>query len=140
MKKYFIAAYSILCIGMANVNAQISVIHNFNDTLGRYPIGSLTLSGNRLFGMTSQGGAKDSGCIFSINKNGSGYKDICDFNGKNGAHPIADLVVSGNTLYGMTFEGGANQYGCIFSIDTNGSGYKDLHDFNTSPVYILRPL
>ncbi len=83
--------------------------------------------------MTFQGGLHDSGCVFSIDTNGMGYKDILDFYGPNGAYPwMSSLILSGSMLYGMTEYGGAYNTGCMFSIDTNGSGYIDRHDFSSS--------
>jgi uncharacterized repeat protein (TIGR03803 family) len=113
-----------------NLWAQYSDLFNFSLTTGQYPVGSLTLSGNLLFGMTTGGGTKDSGCVFSIHTDGSGYKDLLDFNGKNGYLPYYEsLILSGNILYGMTSSGGVRDSGCIFSLDTNGNVFKDLHDF-----------
>ncbi len=76
-----------------------------------------------------------SGCIFSIDTNGSKYTDIFDFNGTNGATPQGgSLILSRNILSGMTEFGGVNNDGCIFSVDTNGSGYKKLLDFTTTLI------
>ena len=111
-------------------NAQLSVLHNFNDTLGANPWGHLTLLQNKFYGMAYQGGAHGRGCIFSIDTNGGGYKDIFDFNVANGSYPKGSLLISGKMMYGMTSAGGANNEGCVFSIDTNGSSYADLLDFN----------
>jgi uncharacterized repeat protein (TIGR03803 family) len=97
---------------------------------GGGPMGSLIISGKELYGMTISGGKYDSGCIFSIDTNGSVYKDMFDFNGKNGAYPEGSLTLYGSKLYGMTWTGGAFDSGCVFSIDTDGKGYKDLFDFN----------
>jgi uncharacterized repeat protein (TIGR03803 family) len=108
------------------------VLHNFNDTAGEMSIslGSLVLSGGVLYGMTEAGGKYNDGCIFSINTDGSNYKDILDFNGTNGYEPFGSLAVSGNKLYGMTSRGGANSFGLIFSIDINGKGYIDIWNFD----------
>jgi uncharacterized repeat protein (TIGR03803 family) len=73
--------------------------------------------------MTYFGGANNLGCIFSIDTNGSRYKDLLDFDVTNGATPTGDLTLLGNKLYGMTLNGDEN----LFSIDTNGTGYKALH-------------
>ena len=98
---------------------------------GSFPYGSLTLSGNKLFGMTSAGGVNDSGCIFSIDTNGNAYKDLFDFNGLNGDSPGFDsLILFKNMLYGMTPNGGKYGYGLVFSIDTGGNNFKDIFDFN----------
>lgn len=130
VKKYFLP-FALLFAGIFSLSAQYADIHDFNGTAGSSPEGTLTLIGNKLYGMTYQGGANNNGCVFSIDTNGSHYKDILDFNGSNGKYPYyGKLVFSGGILYGMTGAGGANNDGCIFSVDTNGSHYKDLHDFN----------
>jgi uncharacterized repeat protein (TIGR03803 family) len=99
---------------------------------GSEPEGSLTISGTKLFGMTSSGGGEYSGdgCIFSIDTDGNNYKVLMPFTGTNGNTPYGDLTLLGNKLYGMTAVGGAKDSGCIFSIDTDGTEYKDLHDCN----------
>jgi uncharacterized repeat protein (TIGR03803 family) len=131
MKKLLLISLAVFGFSLVNIcKGQYQLLHDFNDTAGEIPKGSLVLSGNVLYGMTETGGANDSGCIFSINTNGTGFKDLFDFNGTNGASPIRDLVFLGNRLVGMTYKGGVNGYGCIFSIDTNGNGYKDLFDFS----------
>jgi uncharacterized repeat protein (TIGR03803 family) len=98
---------------------------------GSYPKGNLVLSGNTLYGLTTNGGADDKGSAFSIQTDGTGYTQLLDFSGtENGRLPQGSLIISGDTLYGTTVEGGANDMGCLFSININGTGYKDLLDFN----------
>jgi uncharacterized repeat protein (TIGR03803 family) len=112
---------------------QYEDLHDFADTdgLGDGGFGSLTLIGNKLFGMTYNGGAHNDGYIFSVDTDGRKFLELFDFNGKNGKGPQGDLAVYGNKFYGMACKGGASNYGCLFSIDTNGrTGYKDIHDFN----------
>jgi len=114
-----------------------TIIHDFTkDTTfsvnSPYAVGSLTQVGSKLYGMTQAGGAYDSGFVFRVDTNGSGYKVILEFNGSDGSSPYGSLIYSKGILYGMTFQGGANNYGTIFSVDTNGGGYKDLFDFNNS--------
>jgi uncharacterized repeat protein (TIGR03803 family) len=89
----------------------------------------LMLIRNTLYGMTYLGGANNDGCVFSVDTNGSNYKDMLDFTGSNGQYPYGSLTLVGNLLYGMTFQGGLHNDGCIFTLDTNGGGYKDLYDF-----------
>ena len=107
-----------------------NAILTFNKANGAGPEGTPILSGNRLYGMTINGGAHDSGCIFSVDTNGNGYKDLFDFNGTNGSNPDGSLTLFGSQLFGMTFDGGINESGNIFALDTNGLYYKDLFDFN----------
>jgi uncharacterized repeat protein (TIGR03803 family) len=98
---------------------------------GRYPKGSLTLSGSTLYGMTSFGGTNDKGCIFSIGTDGIGYDRLYDFDGTaHGECPFGSLTISGSTLYGMTFQGGTSNLGCIFSYDPGHDRYFKLLDFD----------
>src|ERR1700744_4687880 len=99
IKKTFL--YIVFIMGMNTAKAQYTVLHNFNDTLGGFPTGSLTLAGNKLYGMTWMGGAYGAGIIFCINPDGSGYTDMLDFNGTNGSYPFGSLIADGNVLYGM---------------------------------------
>lgn len=105
-------------------------LFDFNNTNGSQPEyagGSLTLTGNLLFGTTYNGAAHDSGCIFSMYTNGSAYKDLYDFTGPDGAHPEGSLTLLGSTLYGATAFGGTNHQGVIFAFDT------------ASPVVMAKP-
>ncbi|HTB05867.1 MAG TPA: T9SS type A sorting domain-containing protein [Bacteroidia bacterium] len=114
----------------ASTQAQFTNLLNFDTVSGQSPFGNLTLSGNKLYGMTSTGGANNDGVIFMVDTNGGNYKDIYDFNGGFGSRPFGTLLLVGNKFYGMAEMGGGNGVGCIFSIDTNGGSYTDLFDFN----------
>jgi uncharacterized repeat protein (TIGR03803 family) len=92
--------------------------------MGCYPLGSLILAGSRLYGVTYKGGIYDSGCIFSIDTDGSGYKDMFDFNRTSGYFPSGSLILLRKVLYGMTKFGGANDSGVIF-------GFKDTNISNS---------
>ncbi len=105
-------------------------LHNFNNTTGAYPYGSLLYDGTYLYGMTEAGGAYNYGVIFKIKPNGSGYDTLLSFNGTNGSSPYGSFISIGSYLYGMTWSGGAIGGGTIFKIDTTGTGYVDLYDFN----------
>jgi len=97
---------------------------------GKWPVGSLTYLNGRLYGITNEGGLYDSGCVFSLDTNGSGFKDMFDCNGINGQWAWGDLTISGNKLFGMLSSGGVYGYGSLFSIDSGGGGFKDLKDFD----------
>ncbi|GEM_PF-1371452 len=99
-------------------------------TNGSNPYGSLTLSGEVLYGMTYGGGANNLGTIFKINIDGNGYTKLLDFAGTtNGSNPKGSLTLEGTVLYGMTYGGGTNNFGTTFKISSNGSGYTKLLDF-----------
>ncbi len=127
-------AYNLGCVFSVNKNGTgYKDLHDFNDTNGSNPQGSLIISGNILYGMTFYGGKNFYyGNIFSIQTNGTCFKDLHDFADTDGANPAGDLTLSGNTLYGMASGGGANNEGVIFSINTNGTGFTDLVDFDYS--------
>jgi uncharacterized repeat protein (TIGR03803 family) len=107
-------------------------LFDFNGANGENPHGNLTLSlsGKVLYGMTSIGGAKDSGVIFSIDTDGSHYKNMHSSNNFTGYDPWRALVLSGATLYGTMYSGGANGYGTYFSLDTAGGGFRRLYSFD----------
>jgi uncharacterized repeat protein (TIGR03803 family) len=88
-----------------------------------------------LYGMTLNGGTYDSGCIFSIDTNGSVYQNLFDFEGIFGIAPESSLTLSGNLLYGMTFEGGTNNDGVIFSLNYINAGLHNLMP-NTGSINI----
>ena len=88
---------------------------------GSYPVGSLILSGTRLYGMTYEGGADGLGNIFSVGIDGSDYENLYSFaGGTDGQWPRGDLTLSDGTLFGTTFDGGVNPfpngYGTVFAL------------------------
>jgi uncharacterized repeat protein (TIGR03803 family) len=130
--------------------SDYKVLYSFGSVTndGAYPMGSLTLSGSTLYGMTASGGACNkknggNGTIFKINTDGADYKVLYSFGSvkNDGAYPEADLTLSGSTLYGMTTAGGSSSAnifgsagdGTIFKIDTNGAGYQVLYRFSNYP-------
>jgi uncharacterized repeat protein (TIGR03803 family) len=110
-----------------------NTLHSFGSgTDGEYPYGSLTLSGNVLYGMTPGGGKFGEGSIFSIHTDGTLYDTLHNFgHGTDGGRPYGSLISAGNTLYGMTYDRGQYGSGNIFSIYINGTLYDTLHNFGT---------
>ncbi len=109
-------------------------LRDFGDTTdGGRPYGSLVLSadGKKLYGMTFEGGVGNLGNVFSVDTDGTGFKDLLDFNQTNGEEPMGALILStdGKKLFGMA-GGGFHLAGIIFSIDTGGAEYHDLLDFD----------
>ena len=128
-----------------------SVLHHFSvldsqtgtNADGAVPCGGVILSGDKLFGTASVGGAGGSGVVFSSSTNGGNFSTLHSFTpldtlaatNADGAMPFGGLVLSGNRLYGTTSAGGQGGRGTIFSIQTNGSGFAVLHHFTaTDPV------
>lgn len=112
---------------------------DFTNIDGAFPQGSLTLSGNMLFGTTFGGGISGRGTIFSVTTNGEGFTVLHSFgptvspgytNG-DGAWPFDSLVLSSNTLYGTASGGGAEGVGTVFAVNVSGSGFTVLRSFSS---------
>jgi uncharacterized repeat protein (TIGR03803 family) len=89
--------------------------------------------------MTSEGGSREFGVIFSFDPSSSTYKKLKDFDGTNGGRPHGSLMQARDgKLYGMTTYGGSGYIdgdtysgnGVIFSFDPSTSTYKKLKDFD----------
>jgi uncharacterized repeat protein (TIGR03803 family) len=85
-----------------------------------------------LWGMTTRGGAQNTGLIFKYTTATDSETDIHDFgNGAiDGQQPYGSLIPAGNgLLYGMTAIGGANSSGTIFSYNSLTGTETDIYDF-----------
>lgn len=112
---------------------DFTTLYNFDYyTTGGYPYGSLVKSGNKLFGMTHDGGNQYKGTIFSFDLSGSVFTTMHHFSGSDGSFPGGSLTLSGSLLYGMTSQGGSNNSGVLFSISTDGSGFTVLRHFDNT--------
>lgn len=131
--------------------ATLSVLHNFSlldsqagtNADGTDPWGGLILSGDKLYGTASAGGAGGNGVVFSVGTNGANFTALHSFapldtlhpTNADGAIPYGGLVLSEGTLCGTTFAGGLGGRGTIFSLQTDGLGFTVLHHFSaTDPV------
>jgi uncharacterized repeat protein (TIGR03803 family) len=85
---------------------------------------SLILSGSTLYGTTLRGGvAVDTGTIFRIQTDGSGYKTLKTFShGADGSKPTS-LILNGTTLYGTASKGGRSGMGTVFRMQTSGLSF-----------------
>src|SRR5579859_834715 len=93
---------------------------SFPDNFGNNPDGydpraAMVLSAGRFYGTTRYGGTNDSGVVYRMNSDGTGFTNIC-FGGS-----LAALAVSGTNIYGVN-DG-------IFKLSTNGSGRSTLYTF-----------
>jgi uncharacterized repeat protein (TIGR03803 family) len=104
---------------------------------GAFPLGTLALSGNTLYGTAQGGGSFGDGTVFSVNIDGSNFATLHAFTETNGADaansdgatPYAGLVIAGNALYGTATAGGGFGNGTVFALNTNGADFTDLHTF-----------
>ena len=151
----FSAGQSIFVIGGGSNTLGSSVLTNFT---GNDPNGDLVVSENVLYG-TTQGYPEDSGTVFAIGTDGTGFTNIYTFStagspgggivvggggfgpglggGKNadGAYPRAGLILAGSTLYGTTSGGGNNGSGTVFKINLDGTGFTSLMSFDPVAIF-----
>jgi uncharacterized repeat protein (TIGR03803 family) len=86
------------------------------------------------YGMTSEGGKYNGGCVFKINRKSGQLKIIKDFEIQNeGKNPYSDLCRADNgKFYGMTSQGGKYNLGVLFEWDPATNEYNKKLDFNGS--------
>ncbi len=109
-----------------------AVFLNESNVNGLGPRGSLMqASDGKLYGMTSEGGNKNSGVLFAYDPVTDVYAKKIDFNGNNGDFPTGGLLRAANgKLYGVTVEGGSRDYGVLFEYDPAANAYIDKFDFD----------
>ncbi|MFN0173182.1 MAG: choice-of-anchor tandem repeat GloVer-containing protein [Saprospiraceae bacterium] len=114
-----------------------TVKHNFDNTNGGYPYGSLIEWGGKFYGMTSQGGSDGLGVLFEYDPAGAGIYTVKHFFDSNGGYyPNGSLVVSNGKFYGMTLRGGVSNGGVLFEYDPAGAGiYTVKHFFDSNGGY-----
>ncbi len=91
----------------------------------------------------SGGGSNGVGAIFTLLRDGTGYKVLYSFGGvaQDGMWPGVPLVQSADgTLHGVTSSGGATNMGTVFALRPDGTAYRLLHVFQGSPDDGARPL
>jgi uncharacterized repeat protein (TIGR03803 family) len=96
---------------------QEQVLHEFTGgTDGSEPVGTVTLLGGQLYGLTSKGGTGcNCGTIFKLSPDGSAYSVVFAFSGDaTGFFPGDSLFAKGNALYGTAEFGGSNGDGVVF--------------------------
>lgn len=86
---------------------------------------------NKIYGMTTSGGANNGGVIFSYDIPTTTFSIVHDFSFFTGWTPFGTLRQASNgLLYGMAFGGGTGGYGVIFSFNPNNNNYSVVHNFN----------
>jgi uncharacterized repeat protein (TIGR03803 family) len=129
IRKLFLLPAVIVGLGLipaGRMTAQtFTTLYSFTDSSdGENPWVGLILSGNTLYGTTTV----NSGTVFKINIDGSGYTTLYHFTGGGGG-PCSALILSGKTLYGAASSGGTSLQGSVFAVNTDGTGITNLHSF-----------
>jgi uncharacterized repeat protein (TIGR01451 family) len=105
---------------------------------GSSPYGSLAASNGALFGMTSLGGTSDSGVIFRIETDGTGFQLLKSL--ENPAEPYGTPVILGSVLYGLGSTGSPSTGGAAFSMNTDGSNFQVVHELGITPGSGYEPM
>jgi uncharacterized repeat protein (TIGR03803 family) len=96
-----------------------------------------------LYGTTDRGGTNDSGVVYKVRKDGTGYTVLHRFNWRttDGLRARGDLIqASDGALYGTTREGGSLNKGTIYKLEPDGSAYQVLVNFDAEGAEAWAPL
>ena len=106
---------------------------NFNDLSAISSVNfELIAYNDRLWGTQNFQGEHNSGTVFSIGMDGTGYTIIHDFElfaNDNGAYPKAGVTVVDGKLWGTTSSGPGFGNGIIYSINPDGSEFTREYEF-----------
>jgi uncharacterized repeat protein (TIGR03803 family) len=116
-----------------------ATVQNFSRTGndGLQPVDLIEGPDGRLYGVTGWGGRGHAGTVYSLNKDGSGYRILHEFTQDRERGPRVLIAASDGLLYGTAGQVGeytTNQLptGMIFRMERDGSGYTPLHGFGGS--------
>jgi uncharacterized repeat protein (TIGR03803 family) len=117
-----------------NNGTGFSVLHSFESVSGSgVGLSGLVMDGSgNLYGASGGDPASNSGFIYSLKNDGTGYSILHTFHGGagDGSGPSAALILDGSgNLYGTTSRGGGSNLGVVFTMKTAGTGFKLLHTF-----------
>jgi uncharacterized repeat protein (TIGR03803 family) len=124
--------------GFTNLYGFTAADNSYGNIIG------LVVSGNMLYGTTTQGVSAGFGMVFALKTDGTGFTNLHSFNGRtDGGTPLSRLSLLGNTLYGTAANGGSSGSGTIFALNTDSTNFRILHSFDPldkmplSPPYYL---
>ncbi|HEX8816338.1 MAG TPA: choice-of-anchor tandem repeat GloVer-containing protein [Terriglobales bacterium] len=117
-------------------SAQVTVLHDFKDTDGATPNGSLLFDTNgNLYGTTMSGGSNNVGAVYTLTPSNGKWaeKVIHNFKDIDGSLPQGGLVFDTNgNLFGTTTKGGTKSDGTVFKLIPNNGKWTEavVHDFS----------
>src|SRR5580765_8225606 len=91
--------------------STVRVLHAFGGADGAWPRGSLVAAGGFLYGGTTMGGDANSGTVFRVRPDGTGFQSLYSFtagkdNGFGNQPHHNSLLLVGNALVGAARQGG----------------------------------
>jgi uncharacterized repeat protein (TIGR03803 family) len=88
-------------------------------------------SDGSLYGTTRSGpGSSESGTIFKINPDGSGFAVLKLFTSPDGIFPKQFMAAPDGYFYGTTVNGGVGGYGTLYRVRPDGTGFAVLKGFS----------
>ena len=108
-----------------------TLIHAFGELIdGRFPVGALYAIGNQLYGIARAGGVENTGFIYRIGMDGTGFTKTFEFNAfSTGVLVECSFIYDGTWLYASgTLSHPQNPVtGTIFRIRPDGSDFSILY-------------
>ena len=109
-------------------------LHSFTATLrfglrtnsdGAYPSAGLILSGNTLYGTTSDGGSSGNGTVFAVNTDGTGFTILHSFADYPQRRSLSVCRIDFIRQHPVWDDAGWRQFGQghVFAVNTNGTGF-----------------
>ena len=111
---------------------NMTVLHRFMGGVadgGSPGCQTMLLNGSTFYGVTSWGGVENSGVLFSMATDGSGFQVLHTFTSAVGYGPSSSPILLGGRLYGSALAGGPGVAGILYSVNTDGSDFQVLHNF-----------
>ena len=134
------------CPAADRTSSTLRVLHSFGGADGAWPRGSLVAAGGFLYGGTTVGGDANSGTVFRLRPDGTGFQTLYSFtagsDNRLGNQPHHNsMLLIGDALVGAARQGGNTDNdadegaqkdgnGTIFRVETSGSGYTVLQKFD----------
>ncbi len=115
-----------------STEGEITVLHDFDGTLGQFPYGGVVKHSNGLiYGTTITGGEFTDGIVFSVSEAGD-FNVLTSFFGFfEGGSPEGSLTIGADSnIYGTTTQGGSSGVGSLFQINPEESSVTALHFFS----------
>ncbi len=118
-----------------------TVLHTFNSaTEGNSGnAGLIETPGDSLFGVHYSGGDFNTGTLYSIKKDGSGFTVHHHFTTATGIYPESRLVYFDGKLYGTTTQGGNLSAGVVYSIRPDGSDFRVINHIDPGSPAVGQP-
>jgi uncharacterized repeat protein (TIGR03803 family) len=130
--KYFGYLYELdLATNVLSAKYRYTIQARYDNSFdGETPYGSLMIKDDKIYGMTSRGGASDNGVIFEYDLTTNTYTKKINLNTEeNGSYPNS-FVYYQNKLYGVTHKGGFDGLGSIFEWDFSTQTPVKKHVFD----------